>query len=102
MSEKIAENVIAEMVKRAPLNYEICGEIAEKFGLKQRAIVASATRNKIDYQKKVRVSKTGNPVTSKADLVEAIAVKFDVSVEELDGLEKATKTALEVVAGFDR
>jgi hypothetical protein len=90
----IEQIVIDRMNELAPLNYDICGEIAKEFGLKQRSIVASATRNKIAYENKPRVSKSGKAVASKSDLVSAIAENMDLTVAALDGLEKATKTAL--------
>lgn len=97
MATQMNEKVMARMIEMAPLDFEKCGKIAEEFGLKQRAIVASATRNGIAYNKKARVSKTGDPIVSKADLVETIADSLNVTVESLDGLDKANKSALETI-----
>jgi hypothetical protein len=91
------EEILKEMVENAPLNFEKATEIAEKFNEKPRSIVASAVRNGIAYEKKARVGKTGNPVVRKEDLVASIAEKFSIPVAELDGLEKANKTALEAL-----
>jgi hypothetical protein len=90
--------VIAEMKRRSPLTFEICGEIGIMFDLPQRGIAASAKRNKIDYVNKARVSKTGNPVVSKSDLVSMIAGNLGLSVASLDGGVKATKDFLEILA----
>jgi hypothetical protein len=102
MAEKIVSKytpaVVAEMEKRAPLTFEICGEIGEKFDLPQRGIAASAKRNGIAYVNKARVSKTGNPVASKSDLVSMIAGNLGLSVDSLDGGVKATKGFLENLA----
>jgi hypothetical protein len=102
MTEKIVSKytdvVVAEMVKRAPLTFEICGEIGEKFGLPQRGVAASAKRNGIAYVCKPRVSKTGGTITSKSDLVGMIAGNLGLPASDLDGLEKSTKTSLEAVA----
>lgn len=95
---KFTDEILAVMRDRAPLNYEIAGEIAEQFGLKQKAVVASAIRNGIDYVRKARVSKTGEPVVTKEDLVATIADKLGLESGDLDGLEKATKVALSKVA----
>lgn len=97
---KYTPEVIAEMQSRAPLTFEICGEIGEKFGLPQRGIAASAKRNKIAYVNKARVSKTGNPVASKADLVGMIVENLGLSVSDsvLEGGVKATKEFLETLA----
>jgi LysM repeat protein len=91
------DKVLKVMNEKAPLNFEKATEIAEEFGLKPRAIVASAVRNGIEYEKKTRVGKTGAPVVRKEDLVGKIAEKFGVPVEDLNGLEKANKTALEAL-----
>ena len=91
------DNVLKAMQELAPLNMEKCGKIAEQFGLKTRSIIASAVRSGIEYEKKVRVGKTGAPVSSKADLVEKIAEKLGKTVSDLEGLEKANKTALQAL-----
>jgi L-asparaginase II len=99
---KIKDEVIARMKALAPLNFEKAAQIGLEFDLKQRSIVAGAKRNGIEYVNKVRVSKTGEPVVTKEDLVKEIAKGLGVDVKVLDGLEKATKTALVAVAkGFD-
>ena len=90
--------VIAEMEKRAPLTFEICGEIGLKFDLPQRGVAASAKRAGIAYVNKARVSKTGSPVVSKADLVEMIAGNLGLDSASLDGGVKATKDFLETLA----
>lgn len=102
---KYTAEVVAEMVKRAPLTFDICGEIGEKFDLPQRGVAASAKRHKIAYINKARVSKTGSPVVSKADLVSMISenLGLDLSASVLEGGVKATKEFLEAlaVATFD-
>lgn len=93
------EKIVLDAMKAAsPLNFEKCGVIADKFGLKQRSVVASAIRNEIPYENKKRVSKSGDPVVSKGDLVEAIAENLDLDSSALSGLEKATKSALSAIA----
>ena len=93
----ITPEILTEMRENAPLNWDICEVLADKHGLKTRSLVASASRNKIEYTRKAKTNKAGNPVVSKADLVEAIAEKLSVEVTSLDGLDKATKAALEVI-----
>lgn len=97
----ITEAVVTRMVAQsqiAPLDYEMCGKIADEFGIPQRSVVASATRQGLPYAKKARVSKSGSAIISKTDLVGVIAKELDVKVELLDGLEKATKSALTAIA----
>ena len=70
---------------------------------KPRSIVAKMRRmvDEIEgatYERKVAVSKTGEPVQKKLDLVKRIADLADVSASRLDGLEKAPKLALETLA----
>lgn len=98
---KITEEILKEMRANVPLNMEKCEVIAEKHGLKARSIMASATRNKIEYTRKAKTSKSGKPVQSKADLVEVISGNLGLSLESLDGLDKATKTALESLASVE-
>ena len=98
MASKLDAKVLEAMKSNAPLNYEKATEIAERFDLKARSVVASAIRNGIEYTKKAKVNKAGLPVTSKEDLVETIAEKLGVGIEALDGLTKASKTSLEVIA----
>lgn len=92
------EKIVARMNELAPLNFEKCGDIANEFGVKQRAVVASASRLGIEYTRKARVSKTGEPVVSKGDLVARIADVANLDASALEGLEKATKAALSALA----
>ena len=89
------EKVLADLKALEPLNWEKATEYAEKNGFKPMGIVNSAKRNGIDYEKKVRATKTGAKIESKSDLVARYAASRNRPVEDFDGLEKATKTALE-------
>lgn len=91
------EKVLADLKALEPLNWEKATAYAEKNGFKPMGIVNSAKRNGIEYTKKVRVTKAGGKIESKADLVARIAEHVGKSVKDLDGLEKATKTALEAL-----
>lgn len=92
---RYTEEVLTEMRANVPLDWEKAQEIAKKFDLPPMGVVNSAKRNKIEYKRKERVSKTGAKVISKAELVAQIAEKFSKTIEGLDGLDKATKSALE-------
>lgn len=90
--------VIARMVELSPLDFDLATQIADEFGLKPRAVVASAGRQEgVTYNRKQRVSKTGTPVVSKTDLVTNLSTALDLDVTALDGLDKANKTALEAL-----
>jgi hypothetical protein len=97
MASKMENAVLEAMKANAPLNFESATEIADRFGLKARSVVASAIRNGIAYTKKAKVSKVGLPVIDKAELVESIASKIGVAVAALDGLDKASKSALMIL-----
>lgn len=96
---KITAEILEVMKAQTPLNMEKAEAIAVQFDLKPRSVIASAVRNKIEYTKKVRASKAGGEVVSKEDLVVRIAQKFGFDVDQLAGLEKANKAALEVLVG---
>lgn len=91
------EEILEAMRNNAPLNWTKCNEIAEQFGIKPRAVVASATRQGIEYERKKRVSKSGALVLRKTDLVEKIAEGLNLSTDNLGGLDKASKSALQVI-----
>ena len=96
-SEETRSRFITRMNDLSPMNFEKAELVASEFGVKVKAVIASATRNGIAYDRKARVNKAGVPVASKADLVVAIAEKFGKDVEALSGLDKATKSALEAL-----
>ena len=93
MKEEIIETMRAE----APLNWSKAQEIAKKYDIKPRAVVASATRNGIEYEKKKRVSKSGAPIVRKSDLVAKLEGLIG---EKLEGLEKSSKEPLEIVLNY--
>lgn len=94
MASRFESEVLDVMRARAPLNLEKATSIAEQFGEKPRAIVAAAIRAGIPYEKAAKRSKDGSPAVRKEALVDAISDKLGV---QLDGLEKATKTSLQVL-----
>lgn len=72
---------------------------------KARAIIAKMSRMKdvagFTYESVQPVTKSGQPVTKKTDLVARIAELADVDVATLSGMEKSPKGALEtLVAAF--
>ena len=71
--------------------------LATSVGKSVRSVVAKLSREGV-YVAKARTKAAGKAVT-KADLVAKIAEKFGVEAAKLESLEKATKEALEVLAG---
>ena len=70
-------------------------QIAEALGKTVRSVIAKLSREKVYVAK--TAPKAGR--VTKAMLISAIAVKFGVTDEALESLEKASKEALEVLAG---
>jgi len=67
-----------------------------------KSVIAKMSRMKeahgFTYARKVAVSKTGDAIVKKADLVNAIATSAGVTADKLDGLDKATKATLQFIA----
>lgn len=89
----------ALIAAEAPMNLakaEALAELAEMKDAdgnarKARSIVAKAISMGVPYERKQPVSKTGEPVVRKSELVEQIAAVVEGNLE---GLEKAPKAAL--------
>lgn len=88
------ETRIREM---APLNADKAAELGAEMGKSARSVIAKAIRMGVAYDRKQPTTKTGEPVTSKAKLVEEIGA---VVAGNLEGLEKAPKPALHALARF--
>lgn len=82
-----------ELVERYQAG-EAVEQIAETMGKTTRSIVAKLSREGV-YQAKLRV-KNPNRV-KKAELVELLAKRCEVSVEVFESLEKAAHEALELL-----
>lgn len=85
----------------SPLNLAKATALATEFGKKPRSIIAKAVRMNVPYEKQKPVTKTGEPVVRKENLVSRIA-EYLPEGANVDGLEKASKPALvAVLAAFD-
>lgn len=85
------------MQEASPLNLEKAHALADQYDVKVKSIIAKAVREKIPYEKQVRVRKDGKPVASKEAVVGQIEHALEVSVGAFAGLEKASKASLEAV-----
>lgn len=79
------------------LNLDLCVEIAsqplfEQAGITGRGIIAKARTMGINYTRKPRLTKTGQPVIRKDEIV--VKIETALGVEGLDSLSKAEKPAL--------
>ena len=87
------EKRIREAAENGPLNLEAAKALAAEFGGSKtyRSVVAKIGKMGLPYAKKVAVSKNGEPVARKENLVAEIGRFVPGSLE---GLEKASKPAL--------
>ena len=89
------ENQIREL---SPITYDIAVELAETFGKKLRSVIAKAcSMDGVKYLPKERVSKNGSEITRKSELVERITKAVKANGQEMKGLEKATKSSLNLL-----
>ncbi len=97
MAETKAKNYTDEMVETMHELYtaeptrETVEQLAEDFGKSVRSIIAKLSREGI-YVSQPRVTKTGEPVVRKAELVAQIEEHFDI---EVPSLVKASKADLQ-------
>ena len=73
-------------------------DFAENFGKTVRSIRQKLVREKV-YVKKERKTKAGDSVERKATIVSDIADLLEIEPEQIESLEKATKTALQIIRG---
>lgn len=101
MAKNTTPNFSAEMEARigetAPHNLASATELATEFGKSPRSVVAKIVRMGVGYTSKTPMSKSGDPVISKSDLVAQISALVEGN---LDGLDKAPKAALKALVNF--
>lgn len=93
------EQRIRDFTAENGANAASAAALADEFGKTGRSLIAKMVRMDIGYQSKQPTTKTGEPVTSKADLVAQIG---EVVSGNLAGLEKAPKAALYAIANAVR
>ena len=71
--------------------------LATEMGKSVRSVIAKLSREGV-YKAKAKASASER--VTKAQLIEKIAARLQVSVESVESLEKATKEALELVAAL--
>ena len=86
----------ARIRAEAPLNQAKATALAAEFGPKfsARSVTAKAVRMGVAYDRKQPVTKSGDPVESKATIVAELATLVEGN---LDGLDKAPKPALQAL-----
>jgi len=96
MSKSVYTDQMVEIMRsRAPLNADICLDLAVEFGngITTRSVIAKAKSAGIDYTVKAKPARKKATAT-KGDLVDAIAKAVDADDGSLDGLVKAPASAL--------
>ena len=96
MSKSVYTDQMVEIMRsRAPLNADICLDLAVEFGkgITARSVIAKAKSAGIDYTVKAKPARKKATAT-KMDLVNAIAKAVDADAGSLDGLVKAPANAL--------
>lgn len=91
--EMVAE--MLEMYAVTPTK-ETVETLATKFGKTTKSVIAKLSREGV-YKKAERVTKAGEPVVKKDEMVGRIANLVGVTEDKLDGLEKAPKVALKLI-----
>ena len=76
----------------------IVEELAHEFGKTVRSVRAKLVREGV-YVKKTYKTKTGDKAETKENIVDDIARALGVASDQLGGLEKATKKALNLIRG---
>ena len=87
----------AACVEHGSLNLDICVELSNSTlfsdaDISARGIVAKARTMGIEYKKKVRLTKAGQPVIRKDEIV--VKIEKALCIDGLDSLSKAEKPAL--------
>lgn len=98
-ASKKQENYSAEMTEALRVAYETNKDtdaLAKQFGKTSRSIIAKLSRMQV-YVKPEYKTKTGETPISKEEIVADMATLLNVDVEVLESLEKANKTALQIV-----
>lgn len=91
------EQRLRDAAAEGPLNLARATALGAEFGKSPRSVIAKIVRMGLPYAQKQRVTKSGDPVISKAKLVEQIGA---VISGNLEGLDKAPKPALQALARF--
>jgi hypothetical protein len=90
-------DMVTIMKNSAPLNAEICGELAKTFGnVSARSVIAKAKSEGIEYIVKAKPARKKLAPT-KMDIVRAIEKGLDADQGSLDGLVKATAQSLDAL-----
>jgi hypothetical protein len=85
------------ITEASPLNIAKAKDLAEKLGRKPRSVIAKAISMGLPYNAAKPARKDGTPIVRKAELVSAIEKSLSSNKGSLVGLEKATRSALDML-----
>ena len=85
------------ITEASPLNIAKAKDLANKLGRKPRSVIAKAISMGLPYNAAKPARKDGTPVVRKAELVSAIEKSLSSDAGSLVGLEKATRSALDML-----
>ena len=85
------------ITEASPLDIAKAKDLAEKLGRKPRSIIAKAISMGLPYNAAKPARKDGTPIVRKAELVSAIEESLSAGNGSLVGLEKATRSALDML-----
>ena len=85
------------ITEASPLDIAKAKDLAEKLGRKPRSIIAKAISMGLPYNAAKPARKDGTPIVRKAELVSAIEESLSSGNGSLVGLEKATRSALDML-----
>ena len=96
-SDAMVAAIEAAAKQAGALNLQVCTDLAlqplfAEAGISPRGIVAKARTMGLPYEKVKRLTKTGQPVIRKDEIV--VKIETVLGVEGLDSLSKAEKPAL--------
>lgn len=93
-TEEETKYIVAEYEKAPTI--ETVGELAEKLDKSTKSIIGKLSREGV-YKRAVYTSKSGAVPVTKVELVNNIAENLGIEVENLVGLEKSPKAALQAL-----
>jgi hypothetical protein len=99
-TSKYTAEMVALITAAQPLDIEVCEQLSKdklfaSAGITGRGIASKARSLQLQYVKQERVSKSGEPIATKIDLVKEI--EKAIGATGLDSLAKAEKKALQAL-----
>jgi hypothetical protein len=88
------DKMTAELVSAGSFTFDQAASFADKYQLSTRSVVSKIKSLDLDYTPKAKPASKAGARTTKADLVQAIALGLSCSFESIEGLSKADSRSL--------